>query len=153
MSIIFSMREQKQVVYSQTIYTTTVMNRKKYSNLKWFTKVGILLLYTCFFLGQLNFNYDSGSLVREQLAQSILNAKTKDDCSSVISKTAKPSNSKANLHLNKRFQPESFILGRVICIPLPIEFSCIKNSYFYSNPILSAVSFTTYSLRGPPAIA
>jgi len=129
------------------------MNKKKHSNLRWFTKVGILMLYTCFFLGQLNFNYDCGSLVREQLAQSILNAQTKNDCSSAITKTAKPYNSKVNLHLNKRFQPESFILGEVVSVTCPIGLFAAKSSCLYSNPILSAAHFTNYSLRGPPAIA
>ncbi len=129
------------------------MHKKKYSNLKWFTKVGVLVLYACFFLGQLNFNYDSGSLVREQLAQSILKSKINNLSNTDIIKVAKSSNSKVNIHLNKRFQPESFILGGVVSVPLPTEFFLSKTSFFYSNPILSAVHFTTYSLRGPPAIA
>jgi len=129
------------------------MNNKKHSNLNWFTKVGILLLYVCFFLGQLNFNYDCGSVIREQLAQSFLQNQTKNHCVSSITKADKPNNTKVNLHLNKRFQPENFLLGRIVSIPLPLEFLLAKTSFFYTNPILPNSYFTTCSLRGPPAVA
>ena len=146
-------KENFYSLHSHEYLLPLMMNKRKYSNLKWFTKVGILLLYVCFFLGQLNFNYDCGSLVRQQLAESILQAKTKNNCNAAIIKIAKPCNTKVNLHLNKRFQPESFILGKVVSVTSPIELFTTKSSCFYTNPILPTSYFTTYSLRGPPAVA
>ena len=129
------------------------MKRQQNSNLKWFTKVSLLLLYTCFFLGQLNFNYDSGSLIRQQLAQSVFQKQTIKHVSSEITKTEKTNDKKPNLHLNKRFQPESFLLGEVVASLEPNEFFLTEISYHYINPIVPNALYSNSYLRGPPAIA
>ncbi len=124
-------------------------NKKQPSIINWYTRIGVLLLYACFFFAQMNFNYDCASLMRAQFIESALKTQAKNTDLPVI-KINKSGDKKFNLHLNKRFQPESFDLNEIATIQAPVAFILPKTSSLYTNPFTSAYNAAANSLRGPP---
>ena len=128
------------------------MNKNK-GYFSWHTKMSILLLYVCFFFVQLSYNIDILRFSNTPIIQATIIINNSSQSSKIISKATKPSNKKVNIRLNKRFQPESFLLTGILTSPLRLEFFLSKISFCYTNPTPANAHFISSTLRGPPYVA
>ncbi|MFP5039973.1 hypothetical protein [Parasediminibacterium sp. JCM 36343] len=124
------------------------MNKKQQHIPSLLRKLSVLVLYASFFVAQLSFNYSIGS----QLYASYVQANTKNSSTASIKQVDKHNDTKVNIRLNKRFQPESFVLGDVPVAPAPINVLLSKPVFGYTTPIILHSQLIVGYLRGPPAM-
>ncbi len=109
-------------------------------------------LYLSFFAVQLFFNFDLANS-RKSNSENVAyqNLETGSQAHAFYQKASV--SSKANIRLNKRFEPKSF----PVCIAPVIEIGLFyytpkKLGHFYEQRLISKIKLSTL-LRGPPSIA
>ena len=129
------------------------MNKKNHTVKNSLSKVGLMLLYACFFWVQFSFNYDIANIATPSEQSSYSTNHLKAQNSSVLTKAENNQNKKVNIRLNKRYQPVSYLSSSVITVDTPTVFLLSKISFFNTNSDAYSTDLTVKYLRGPPAVA
>ena len=129
------------------------MNKKNHTVKNSLSKVGLMLLYACFFWVQFSFNYDIANIAPPSEQSSYSTNHLKALNSSVLTKAENNQNKKVNIRLNKRYQPVSYLSSSVITVDTPTVFLLSKISFFNTNSDAYSTDLTVKYLRGPPAVA
>jgi len=129
------------------------MNKSNHTVKNSLSKVGLLLLYACFFWVQFSFNYDIANIVNPNIHTSYSSSYLKAQNSFAVSKAEDKQNKKVNIRLNKRYQPVSYLLSSVITVMSPTFFILSEIRYYNTNSHSFSTHLTVKYLRGPPPVA
>jgi hypothetical protein len=115
-------------------------------------KLPVLLLYFCFFVVQLSFNFDTGGDNNKTPLTAWQNndVSIKTKASQHAEKANTNKQNSVNIRLNKRFQPEKAICCNAVTVKLPLYCLIEKPGNLYISKIASPTAFNSHTLRGPP---
>jgi hypothetical protein len=129
------------------------MNGKTKNILFYLTRIPVLFVYISFLTVQLTSNFDVPGNGTGSLYSTASNAPNAGSHLYVSKDKTHSKESRSNIRLNKRFQPEEAIYCIGIVIKIPFSYLNTKCIINYSSKLISSFAFNSLLLRGPPVLA